>query len=77
MLMPGLEVIEASGHGPVYQTGLVRLTRTGSILLFIDAIPRLDGRLPPRYSRSVAGVRIQTRRVPLRASSSTWPSAMA
>ena len=38
-LMPGLELIETSGHVPGHQSVLVRLAKTGAILLTIDAVP--------------------------------------
>ena len=38
-LLPGLELIETSGHVPGHQSVLVRLPKTGSILLTIDAVP--------------------------------------
>ncbi len=36
--LPGIELIESSGHVPGHQSVLVRLTKTGPILLAIDAI---------------------------------------
>jgi N-acyl homoserine lactone hydrolase len=38
-LLPGLELIETSGHVPGHQSVLVRLPKTGAILLAIDAVP--------------------------------------
>ncbi len=38
-LLPGLELIETSGHAPGHQSVLVRLPQTGSVLLTIDAVP--------------------------------------
>ena len=38
-LLPGLELIETSGHVPGHQSILVRLPATGSVLLTIDAVP--------------------------------------
>jgi N-acyl homoserine lactone hydrolase len=38
-LLPGLELIETSGHAPGHQSVLVRLPKTGAILLPIDAVP--------------------------------------
>ena len=38
-IVPGVELIESSGHVPGHQSVLVRLPRTGPILLAIDAIP--------------------------------------
>jgi N-acyl homoserine lactone hydrolase len=37
-LLPGIELIEASGHVPGLQAVLVRLPKTGPVLLAIDAI---------------------------------------
>lgn len=42
-LLPGLELIETSGHVPGNQSVLVRLPKTGAILLTIDAVPFGDG----------------------------------
>jgi N-acyl homoserine lactone hydrolase len=38
-LLPGLELIETSGHVPGHQSVLVRLPTTGAVLLTIDAMP--------------------------------------
>ena len=38
-LLPGLELIETSGHVPGHQSVLVRLPKTGAMLLPIDAVP--------------------------------------
>jgi N-acyl homoserine lactone hydrolase len=38
-LLPGLALIETSGHVPGHQSVLVRLPKTGAILLTIDAVP--------------------------------------
>ena len=38
-LLLGLELIETSGHVPGHQSVLVRLPKTGAILLTIDAVP--------------------------------------
>lgn len=38
-LLPGLALIETSGHVPGHQSVLLRLPRTGMILLTIDAVP--------------------------------------
>ena len=38
-LLPGLELIETSGHVPGHQSVLLRLPITGAILLTIDAVP--------------------------------------
>jgi N-acyl homoserine lactone hydrolase len=42
-LLPGLEVIETSGHVPGHQSVLVRLPTTGPVLLAVDAVPFRDG----------------------------------
>jgi len=39
-LVPGVDLIETSGHVPGHQSVLVRLPNTGPVLLAIDAIPR-------------------------------------
>jgi N-acyl homoserine lactone hydrolase len=38
-VVPGVELIETSGHVPGHQAVLVRLPETGAVLLAIDAIP--------------------------------------
>lgn len=38
-LLPGLKLIETSGHTPGHQSVLVRLLETGPVLLTIDAVP--------------------------------------
>jgi N-acyl homoserine lactone hydrolase len=42
-LLPGLELIETSGHVPGHQSVLVQLPKTGAILLTIDAVPFGEG----------------------------------
>ena len=42
-LLPGLELIETSGHVPGHQSVLVRLPETGAVLLAVDAVPFRDG----------------------------------
>jgi N-acyl homoserine lactone hydrolase len=42
-LLPGLELIETSGHVPGHQSVLLRLPKTGAILLTIDAVPFSGG----------------------------------
>lgn len=42
-LLPGLELIETSGHVPGHQSVLLRLPKTGAILLTIDAVPFGEG----------------------------------
>jgi N-acyl homoserine lactone hydrolase len=39
-LLPGLELIATSGHAPGHQSVLVRLPRTGAVLLAVDAVAR-------------------------------------
>lgn len=38
-LLPGLTLIETSGHVPGHQSVLVRLPKTGAVLLTVDAVP--------------------------------------
>ena len=45
-LLPGLKLIETSGHVPGHQSVLVRLPKTGPILLTIDAVPFGEGFTP-------------------------------
>jgi N-acyl homoserine lactone hydrolase len=42
-LLPGLVLIETSGHVPGHQSVLVRLPKTGAVLLTVDAVPFRDG----------------------------------
>ncbi len=42
-LLPGLALIETSGHVPGHQSVLVRLPNTGTVLLPIDAVPFGEG----------------------------------
>ncbi|MGH9741926.1 MAG: N-acyl homoserine lactonase family protein [Candidatus Acidiferrum sp.] len=37
-LLPGLTLLETSGHAPAHQSVLVQLPRTGAVLLAIDAV---------------------------------------
>lgn len=46
-LLPGIELIESSGHAPGHQSVLVRLPETGTVLLAIDAIAQNPGDMPP------------------------------
>ncbi|MEZ4668520.1 MAG: N-acyl homoserine lactonase family protein [Anaerolineae bacterium] len=41
-LLPGLELIETTGHVPGHQSVLMRLPKTGTVLLTIDAVPFRD-----------------------------------
>ncbi len=52
-LLPGIELIETSGHVPGHQSVLVRLAETGPVLLTIDAINHAGQRDPE--TRTVAG----------------------
>jgi len=47
-LLPGLELIETSGHVPGHQSVLLRLPKTGLVLLTIDAVSFAEG-----FSRDV------------------------
>lgn len=38
-LLPGLELIETSGHATGHQSVLLRLAKTGTVLLTVDAVP--------------------------------------
>ena len=42
-LLPGLELIETGGHVPGHQSVLVRLPKTGAVLLTVDAVPFCEG----------------------------------
>ena len=42
-LLPGLELIETSGHVPGHQSVLLRLPKTGAVLLTIDAVAFAGG----------------------------------
>ncbi|MCA1724357.1 MAG: N-acyl homoserine lactonase family protein, partial [Thermomicrobia bacterium] len=52
-LLPGITLIETSGHVPGHQSVLVRLNETGPVLLTIDAINHAGQRDPD--TRTVAG----------------------
>ncbi len=67
-IAPGVEVIESSGHVPGHQSVLVRLPKTGPVLLAIDAINRTDQydaetRTIGPYDMDEAGVRASTRKL--------------
>jgi N-acyl homoserine lactone hydrolase len=47
-LLPGLELIETSGHVPGHQSILVRLPKTGPVLLAIDAVTIQSAFTPDR-----------------------------
>lgn len=66
-LLPGLELIETSGHVPGHQSVLVRLPKTGPVLLTIDAVAFRDGfvRVPPDDGDDpdVAAIRASTNKL--------------
>jgi N-acyl homoserine lactone hydrolase len=45
--LPGIDLIETSGHAPGHQSVLVRLPQTGPVLLAIDALPQALGETAP------------------------------
>lgn len=49
-LVPGLELIETSGHTPGHQSVLVRLPETGPVILTIDAVPNQGNFIPERQA---------------------------
>lgn len=49
-LSPGLTLIETSGHAPGHQSVLVRLPRSGPVLLAIDAVPLRRLFTPDRHA---------------------------
>jgi N-acyl homoserine lactone hydrolase len=67
-LLPGIELIETSGHVPGHQSVLVRLPETGPVLLAIDAVTqaaRFDAEvreLGP-HDMDLASVRASTRKL--------------
>ncbi len=68
-LVPGVDLIESGGHVPGHQSVLVRLPRTGPVLLAIDAIPLdLAGFTPETrpvnpYDMDEAATRASTRKL--------------
>jgi N-acyl homoserine lactone hydrolase len=52
-LLPGLTLIESSGHVPGHQSVLVRLPQTGPVLLAIDAIALERVNTPDRSARPI------------------------
>ncbi len=67
-IAPGVELIESGGHVPGHQSVLVRLPRTGPVLLAIDAMPRMDQRDPDTRAIGPAdmdegGTRASTRKL--------------
>jgi N-acyl homoserine lactone hydrolase len=67
-LLPGIELIDTSGHVPGHQSVLVRLPETGPVLLTIDAVPHRtlmnpDEREIGPFDAEEAGVRASTRKL--------------
>jgi N-acyl homoserine lactone hydrolase len=67
-LLPGIELIESGGHVPGHQSVLVRLPKTGPVLLAVDAIPFTshldpDTREITPFDADEAGVRASTRKL--------------
>ena len=67
-LMPGIELIESSGHVPGHQSVLIRLPRTGPVLLAADAVPMEicrdpDTRIMTPFDLDPAAVRASTRKL--------------
>jgi N-acyl homoserine lactone hydrolase len=67
-LLPGIELIESSGHCPGHQSVLVRLPQTGPVLLAVDAIPFAayldpDTRPIDPLDMDEVGVRASTRKL--------------
>jgi len=66
-LLPGLTLIETSGHCTGHQSVLVRLPRTGPILLAIDAAPKASLFTADRpawpYDENLEQLRASTRKM--------------
>lgn len=68
-LLPGIELIETSGHVPGHQSMLVGLPKTGAVLLPIDAIQSSDRfdaerrEISPQIDMDETGVRASTRKL--------------
>lgn len=68
-LLPGIELIETSGHVPGHQSVLVRLPRTGPVLLTIDAINHAGQWDPERrtaapfFDKDLGQIRASTRKL--------------
>jgi N-acyl homoserine lactone hydrolase len=67
-LLPGIALLDTSGHVPGHQSVLVRLPVTGPVILAIDAMPDrrcVDPDLRPitPYDEDEAGVRASTRKL--------------
>src|SRR5262245_44776493 len=67
-LLPGIELIESSGHVPGHQSVLVRLRQTGLVLLAIDAVTQAaqfdtEQRELGQHDMDLANVRVSTRKL--------------
>lgn len=66
-LLPGLELIETSGHTRGHQSVLVRLPETGPVLLTIDAVPQRAAFTPDRqpgpFDEDVEALRASTQKL--------------
>ncbi len=68
-LLPGIELIETSGHVPGHQSVLVRLPHTGPVLLTIDAINHAGQQDPETrtaaafFDKDVDQIRVSTRKL--------------
>ncbi|MBA2288264.1 MAG: N-acyl homoserine lactonase family protein [Ktedonobacteraceae bacterium] len=66
-LLPGLTLIETSGHVPGHQSVLVRLPHTGPVLLTIDAVTMQEHFTPDRpterFDADEEGTRASTRKL--------------
>ncbi len=66
-LLPGLTLIETSGHKPGHQSVLIQLPTTGPVLLAIDAVPEQEDFTPDRkagpFDDDEEGVRASTRKL--------------
>jgi N-acyl homoserine lactone hydrolase len=66
-LLPGLELIETSGHTRGHQSVLVRLPETGPVLLTIDAVPQraafTPDRQPGSFDEDAEALRASTRKL--------------
>ncbi len=68
VLLPGVELLETSGHVPGHQSVLVRLPETGPVLLMIDAVQLAsmsdpDSRIIFPTDEDEAGTRASTRKL--------------
>lgn len=66
-LLPGLRLIETSGHTQGHQSVLVQLPETGTVLLTIDAVPEQSAFTPDRQAgpmdEDVEALRASTRKL--------------